>query len=568
MIINASDELGAIYGMLYMSKKYLGIQPFWFWDQQVIKKTSKITIPTTAYQSTPAKVRFRGWFINDEVLLMGWKSNPNDQFVWEAVFEALLRCGGNMVIPGTDKNSRLNRNLAASMGLWITHHHAEPLGAEMFARQYPQKEVSYLQHSQLFEELWRQGIREQKHLNVIWNLGFRGQGDRPLWADDPTFTDSKSRGQLISQIISKQYELIYEYVDNPQCCIHLYGEVMELYREGYIEIPDGIIKIWADSGYGKMVSRRQGKHNPRISSLPDQLDQGPHGLYYHVTFYDLQASNHLTMLPNSPQFVAEELQKALTHQVDHFYIVNSGNIKPHTYLLDIVSQIWKTGEVDVQQHLASFIGQQYTSLQSEIVQLYEGYFQSTLQYGQHDDEKAGEQYYHYSIRNIIYHWLKNHKMASRLIWLTGAIPFEAQIKWLLEKTSTIARTWESLYQEALNVQKQLIGQEKVNFSNSILLQIQLHHTGCLGLINLCQSYQSHIFEKDLDAYLFAQAGKAQIEAGLTAMNQAQQGCWKGFYQNDCLTNVELTVYCLETLCRYLRMIGDGPSFYQWKKIFI
>ena len=52
-------------------------------------------------------------------------------------FETLLRCGGNMTIPGTDKNSRLNRQMAADMGLWITHHHAEPLGAEIFARAYP-----------------------------------------------------------------------------------------------------------------------------------------------------------------------------------------------------------------------------------------------------------------------------------------------------------------------------------------------------------------------------------------------------------------------------------------------
>jgi len=568
MLIKASDELGAVYGILYISRYYLGIQPFWFWDNQVINKVAKIEIPMKSYQSTPAKVRFRGWFVNDEVLLMGWKNDPNDQGVWEAVFEALLRCGGNMVIPGTDNNSRLNRNLASNMGLWITHHHAEPLGAEMFARQYPEAEANYSKHPDLFEKLWREAIIEQKESKVIWNLGFRGQGDRPFWADDPTYTDAKSRGQLISQIITKQYELIHEYIENPQFCTNLYGEIMELYQQGYIQTPKNIIKIWADSGYGKMVSRRQGRHNPRIPSLPNPLDQGPHGLYYHVTFYDLQASNHLTMLPNSPQFVIDELQKALGCQVDHFYIINSGNIKPHTYLLDLVSQIWEYGKVNIDQHLDSFIAQRYTTHRAEISQIYQDYFQSTLPYGQHEDEKAGEQYYHYSIRNIIYHWLKNHETATKLIWLTGAIPFEDQIQWLLDRTSTIASNWESLYQQALNVQKQLTGQEQENFSNSILLQIQLHHTGCQGLIYLCRSYQSHLLKKDLDAYIFAQEGKAQIEAGLTAMNQVQQGRWEHFYRNDCLTNVELTVYCLQTLCLYLRMIGDGPSFYQWEKEYL
>ncbi len=65
-------------------------------------------------------------------------------------FETLLRCGGNMTIPGTDKNSRLNRQMAADMGLWITHHHAEPLGAEIFARAYPGVEANFMEKSELF----------------------------------------------------------------------------------------------------------------------------------------------------------------------------------------------------------------------------------------------------------------------------------------------------------------------------------------------------------------------------------------------------------------------------------
>lgn len=63
--------------------------------------------------------------------MMKWKINGDKKEPWRMAFEALLRCGGNMTIPGTDKNSRLNRQMAADMGLWITHHHAEPLGAEI-----------------------------------------------------------------------------------------------------------------------------------------------------------------------------------------------------------------------------------------------------------------------------------------------------------------------------------------------------------------------------------------------------------------------------------------------------
>ena len=85
---------------------------------------------------------------------------------------------------------------------------------------------------------------------------------------------------------------------------------MELYRAGHLDIPDDVIKIWGDSGYGKMVSRRQGNHNPRHNALADPDDPGLNGIYYHASFYDLQASSHIAMIPNSPELLADELNCA------------------------------------------------------------------------------------------------------------------------------------------------------------------------------------------------------------------------------------------------------------------
>lgn len=79
------------------------------------------------------------------------------------------------MIPGTDANSKIYVGLAADMGLWITHHHAEPLGAEMFARVYPDKTPSFAEYPELFYSLWEDGIRRQKDYHVIWNIGFRGR---------------------------------------------------------------------------------------------------------------------------------------------------------------------------------------------------------------------------------------------------------------------------------------------------------------------------------------------------------------------------------------------------------
>lgn len=121
---------------------------------------------------------------------------------------------------------------------------------------------------------------------------------------------------------------------------------MELYQQGCLDLPDEVIKIWADNGFGKMVSRRQGNSNPRVKALPPQGDTGAHGLYYHASFYDLQAASHITMLPNSTEFVCEELTNALRHGVDDYWLINCSNVKPHAYLLDYIAQLWQNGTAD------------------------------------------------------------------------------------------------------------------------------------------------------------------------------------------------------------------------------
>lgn len=155
--IHAGDALGFIYGIYEISKQILGILPFWFWnDQKLIKKESYEVPENFEYESEKAVARYRGWFVNDEVLIHKWSVDRKKERPWEMVFEALLRCRGNLVVPGTDKNAHLYRNLASDMGLYITHHHAEPLGAPMFAREYPDLNPSYAEHADKFHKLWQE----------------------------------------------------------------------------------------------------------------------------------------------------------------------------------------------------------------------------------------------------------------------------------------------------------------------------------------------------------------------------------------------------------------------------
>ncbi len=201
MLLEGGDELGIIYALLFLSEKFLGVKPFWYWLDQNFVKRKQAEIPEGMYLSPSYAVKYRGWFINDEVLLHTWKKSRFDRENvitenegFEMAMEALLRLGGNMVIPGTDANSHNYRRLAADMGLWVTHHHAEPLGAPMFARVYPELNPSFAEHPEKFRELWRRGIETQKGEKTVWNLGFRGQGDSPFWANDPEYDTDEKRG--------------------------------------------------------------------------------------------------------------------------------------------------------------------------------------------------------------------------------------------------------------------------------------------------------------------------------------------------------------------------------------
>ncbi len=140
--IAANDDLGLVFGMLEYSGKHLGVDPFWFWADLPSERRSRVELP--------ADVRFAGTVRPVPRLVRQRRGVPDrveggipTREVWQPVFEALLRCGGNMVIPGTDLPKHgIHADLAAEMGLWVTHHHAEPLGAEMF-RDYAQRTIPY-----------------------------------------------------------------------------------------------------------------------------------------------------------------------------------------------------------------------------------------------------------------------------------------------------------------------------------------------------------------------------------------------------------------------------------------
>lgn len=564
--IYGADARSFIYAFNYLSEKYLGILPFWFWNDQKMEEKAYVEIPCGSYRSEDYRIRYRGWFINDEVLISHWTADISENYPWEMVFEALLRCGGNLVIPGTDKNSKIYAPIASRMGLMVTHHHAEPLGAEMFLRAYPDLEPSYLKHGDLFDKLWQEAIERQKDEEVIWNIGFRGQGDVPFWENDPAFDTPKKRGELISNIMKKQYAMVREQIPDAVFCTNLYGEILELYREGCLQIPEDVILIWADNGYGKMVSRRQGNHNPRVSALPEEGDKGRHGTYYHVSFYDLQAANHITMLPNSMEFVEKELTDAMTHGITDLWLINASNIKPHVYPLSFIANLWKKDAVSADEHRRRYVSEYYgaenaSAQLSAMEACIRDYPKAMLPFGDKEDEHAGEQFYNYVVRDFVHGWMKDGAVAPReeLFWCARKDTFAEQMKWFTGKCLQAGEPLESLYERCLN-----IGENDL-WKDSVLLQVKIHRNclqGCILFTEAFAAYEQKEYKKVF--FLLGNAAEA-YETADKAMRDREHGKWKGFYANDCLTDVKETAYCLKRLMGYVRNLGDGPDYYKWQR---
>jgi hypothetical protein len=569
--IHASDELGFIYGIYEISRRFLGIKPFWFWmDEDIVKLEEVIIGSDFTYKSEPFAIRYRGWFINDEVLLSAWSVDRDNDKPWELAFEALLRCGGNMVIPGTDRNAHYYRSLALSMGLYITHHHAEPLGAEMFARAYPDLTPSYSEYPEKFKKLWQDAIDQQKGKKVIWNLGFRGQGDRPFWADDERYVTDKARGGLLSSLVKIQYDMVKNADQNAVCCFNLYGEVMELYQKGLFTLPNDVIKIWADNGYGKMVSRRQNNHNPRVPSLPAKGNKDKNGIYYHVSFYDLQAANHITMLPNSAEFVADELAKVIEHGGKDFWIINSSNIKPHVYFLDLIAKMWKTEIVDVQNHREEYIKQYYGNKNTDqISACIKSFADHAPKYGPNEDDHAGEQFANHVARMLVSQYMRDKaNRCEDLIWAADYSTLKEQSQWYLDICTTTVKGYEEHLRLCQETSLNLSDNPKILFDDTILLQANILYHCYLGAKLTAESIILAIDNNYQKSFYFAGKARKEYLKANTAMKEREHGKWHDFYKNECLTDVKQSAWLLETLMGYVRNIDDGPHFYKWQRDFL
>lgn len=572
LVVEAGNHLGIIYGLCYLSRKYLGIQPFWFWNDQTIEKRQAVCVNEPLYEPKLFPVQFRGWVISDEVLLDHWDAGVDSEYPWEMAFEALLRCGGNLVIPGIDTNTKKYEKLAADMGLWITHQQAAPLGAEIFARVHPKKAPSYKNHPLAFHKIWEEAVIRQMDQKVIWNIGYRGQNDVPLWVEDPSFDTPEKRGKILSSIFKQQCKLVKQYVDAPVFCTYVDEEIMELYQQGCLTLPENVILVWSDNGHGKMVSSHHDSLSPRVTSLPaGPLRRREHGVNYHVSFYDHQAACHITMLPNSMEFVEKELDRAYDSGIRSMWLINCSNIKPHVFPLDFISSQWSGSRETSKEQLQRYLKEYYfngaaagghDTLFEKMEACFRGYCEAAPVYGAHEDERAGEQFYNYVTRELACCWVRDGRTPCKnLSWCTGEKTLKDQMMWY----RTFCEQGVEGYSRLLEQCREIAGEIGPLWEDSLLLQAEIYYYCIKGAAAFCMAFDEYENKEYLNCFYLLGNAADTYRLAVDAMERSSHDKWKGFYDNECLTDVKETVYLLRRVMSYIRVLGDGPYFNLWQR---
>lgn len=347
-VISASDttlecagggDLGLIYALYEVSERYLEVAPLWFWLEVEPPARRDVVIPPgEIIRSGTPVFRYRGWFLNDEDLLHHWSPCPRSgisEWAYERVFEALLRCRGNMVLPGTylfaDEPAWA---WAARRGLAITEHHHEGLGVNVF-RWPKDRPFDVLRHPELMEYAWEQTVRDKLAHGrpVIWALGQRGRGDWALEQEMPELAGRPDlQGKVLEKVIALQIEVVRRHDPNPEFVIYTWMEVAELIDAGHLKVPENVRLVWADyhGGSGRVIEADR----PRAGD----------GVYYHLAMHGRE-KGHLAAWMSIDR-VREEFTRYQKVGATHYMLLNVSNIRPFAVAAQIATKWCFTGVDD------------------------------------------------------------------------------------------------------------------------------------------------------------------------------------------------------------------------------
>jgi len=395
LIIAGSNPRGTMFGIYYFIEEILGVDPLYWWKDMEPKQQEKLVFEKLDYTSNTPDFKFRGWFINDEDLLTEFINGAGNRDLdypyyqqvvhpdlMSRVVEAAVRLRFNLIIPASflDIMNLPERKLVEEVvkrGLFISQHHIEPVGVSAFTffnyfknkGKEPPRFSFYSSRPQL-EEVWTQYVQEwAKFPDVIWQIGLRGIGDRPMWMADPDTPQSdEDRGALISEAMQLQVDLIkkYDTRENPIITTTLWAEGAAFNKKGYLTFPDDITVVFADNSPG-FVWQDDFYETPR--------EQNRHyGVYYH---HQLWGSGPHLVQAVPPVKTYEMFKKAYSYDAHNYAIMNVSNIREFVLGLEASTKILQdVKNFDDEKFMSKWCKKNFHPVGDKVEEAYQRFFQS------------------------------------------------------------------------------------------------------------------------------------------------------------------------------------------------
>ncbi|NJO69474.1 MAG: hypothetical protein HC830_09525 [Bacteroidetes bacterium] len=290
-------------------------------------------------------------------------------------------------LPGYRKScrGRTGESCCPSRGIF-TQHHIEPLGVSAFtyfnywkAKNGTTPLFSYFSNKKELEEVWNVYAQKwAKYPNVIWQIGLRGIGDRPMWMADLNIPQTDAdRGEIITGALKTQIEII-KSVDkrkNAPTTMTLWAEGSYLFHEGHLKIPEQTMIIFSDNSPGW-------KFQDDFYSISREPNR-KYGVYYHHQLWG--SGPHLAQgVPPSQTF--KVLNDAVKNRSNEYAIMNVSNVREFLLGISASSQmLYNFQEYKPDEFMTSWVKNRFPSDYENVKKVYSDYFAA---FALHDERQV------------------------------------------------------------------------------------------------------------------------------------------------------------------------------------
>lgn len=520
VVLTGSDLRGAIYAVYEFSQRHLGVDPFYWWTDNAPARRTRVLIPAEKLQDGPPSFRYRGWFINDEDLLTGWKPGTQDGTgisleVWDRIYEALLRLKGNMMTPGTFLfPDEPQVKAARDRGIVITQHHIEVVGLNTY-RWPDDQPYSIFGHPDLLARAWKNAVNGYlPDQEVIWTVGMRGRHDRAFWADDKQAPkDDAGHAKAIRQAIDRQMEIVRASRRDPYFLMNAWQEAVPLVRSAALKIPEGVHLVWPDNGHG-------------IIRDENTIAAGQ-GVYYHTAMFNSRANQLTEMVPL--ERIQRELGRAAKAGATEYLLVNTSDLRPVTLTTRAVMELawnaksWQNAAAPA-EYLARWSREEFGRRAADAASAYyRAYFAAPGRYGPAEQETLADNAYHSFARDLLVRFIQGKPTPSAAH--LAKVASEAEPRWVTVQAAA-ERTARSVPAERRDfLQSHILTQAGIHlYSNRMLM-----HVG--QAVTAPSAEQVRLLKAAAD-----DAAKV-----LESMKAAEYGKWEGFYDGDLMVDVRHSI---------------------------